>query len=78
LVYWLAATYAAHGVTANAIAPALVSGTAMMPADPHDAARIPVGRFGNTAETAELAVTMLGNGYLTGKIYLLDGGIYPR
>jgi len=78
LVYWLAATYAAHGVAVNAIAPALVTGTAMMPANPEDAARIPVGRFGTTDETADLAVTMLANGYLTGKIYLLDGGIYPH
>jgi len=39
--------------------------------------RIPLGRFGTTDLTADLAVMMLTNGYLTGKIYLLGGGIYP-
>jgi 3-oxoacyl-[acyl-carrier protein] reductase len=78
LVYWLAGAYAARGVTFNALAPALVTGTAMLPTDPTGAARTPVGRFGTTDETADLAVTMLANGYLTGKTYLLDGGIHPR
>ncbi len=50
----------------------------MMPARAADAARVPVGRFGTTGEAAELATSMLSNGYLTGKIYLLDGGIYPH
>ena len=77
LTYSLAATFAPHGVTVNAIAPALVSGTDMLPAD-QDSARIPVGRFASTDEVADLAITMLGNGYLTGKIFLLDGGIYPH
>jgi 3-oxoacyl-[acyl-carrier protein] reductase len=77
LGYWLAATYAPQGVTVNAIAPALVSGTDTLPAD-QDTARIPVGRFASTNEVVDLAITMLSNGYLTGKIYLLDGGIYPH
>jgi NAD(P)-dependent dehydrogenase (short-subunit alcohol dehydrogenase family) len=55
-----------------------VTGTAMLPTGSDDAVRIPVGRLGTTDETADLAVTMLANGYLTGKTYLLDGGIYPR
>ena len=47
----------------------------MQPANPNDAAGIPVGRFGITNETADRAVTMLTNGYLTGTIDL--GGVYP-
>jgi 3-oxoacyl-[acyl-carrier protein] reductase len=78
LVYWLATHYASHGVTVNALAPALIEGTTMMPATTEDAARIPIGRFGTTSETADLAITMLTNGYLTGKVYLLDGGIHPH
>jgi 3-oxoacyl-[acyl-carrier protein] reductase len=78
LVHWLASTYAAAGVTVNAIAPALVGGTEMMPADEQDTGRVPVGRFATTEEIADLAITMLSNGYLTSKIYLLDGGIYPH
>jgi 3-oxoacyl-[acyl-carrier protein] reductase len=56
----------------------LIEGTTMMPATTEDAARIPIGRFGTTSETADLAITMLTNGYLTGKVYLLDGGIHPH
>jgi 3-oxoacyl-[acyl-carrier protein] reductase len=78
LVHHLAARVAAHGVTVNAIAPALVAGTRMLPGDPGDlAGRIPVGRLGGTAETADLAYAMLRNGYLTSKIILVDGGIHP-
>lgn len=78
LVYWFAARYASNGVTVNALAPALIEGTTMMPATTKDASRIPIGRFGTTSETADLAITMLTNGYLTGKVYLLDGGIHPH
>ncbi len=79
LVGFLASRYAASGVTVNAIAPALITGTTMGDALPADAAaRIPVGRMGTTAEVADLAVAMLGNGYLTGKTMLLDGGLLPH
>lgn len=78
LVYWLASNYAGQGVTVNAIAPALVSGTEMLPAGEEDTARVPIGRFATTDEIADLALAMLTNGYLTGKINLLDGGIYPH
>ncbi|GGM02277.1 SDR family NAD(P)-dependent oxidoreductase [Nakamurella endophytica] len=77
LTAWLSARYAGSGVTVNALAPALVADTGMLPADA-DAGRIPVGRFGTADEVAELALTMLGSGYLTGKVYLLDGGLYPH
>ncbi len=79
LVGFLASRYAASGVTVNAIAPALITGTTMGDALPPEAAeRIPVGRMGTTGEVADLAVAMLGNGYLTGKTMLLDGGLLPR
>jgi 3-oxoacyl-[acyl-carrier protein] reductase len=79
LVGFLAARYADRGVTANAIAPALITGTTMGDALPGDrAARIPVGRMGTTEEVAALAVSMLANGYLTGKTMLLDGGLLAR
>jgi 3-oxoacyl-[acyl-carrier protein] reductase len=74
----IASRYAERGVTANAIAPASVAGTAMLVADPGDPAPTPVGRLGTTSEVADLAMTMLGTGYLTGKVYLLDGGMLPR
>jgi 3-oxoacyl-[acyl-carrier protein] reductase len=64
----------------NAIAPALISDAKMIDEnqDRIAAARIPVGRLGRPHEVADLAAAMLTNGYLTGQVTLLDGGIHPR
>lgn len=76
MVHWLATAYAPTGVTVNAIAPALVGGTDMLPTS-QGATRIPVGRLATTGEIADMAIAMLTNGYLTNKVYLLDGGVHP-
>lgn len=76
MLYWLAARYADRGVTINAIAPALVV-SGMIPED-QDTSLLPVGRLGQPDEVAELAMAMLRNAYLTGKVYLLDGGMRPQ
>ena len=79
LTHYLAVRLASHGITVNALAPALVAGTAMLPGDPEELrARIPVGRLGRPAEVADLAVAVLGNAYLTNQVIGLDGGMYPR
>ena len=79
LTHFLAARFAAHGVTVNTIAPALVEDTGMLPGSPDELRSIvPVGRLGRSAEVADLAVAMLSNAYLTSKVIGLDGGIYPR
>jgi 3-oxoacyl-[acyl-carrier protein] reductase len=79
LVHFLAARLAPHGVTANALAPALIEDTAMLPGDPGDLAkRIPVGRLGRPEEVADLAVAVLRNGYLTNQVIGIDGGMHPR
>jgi 3-oxoacyl-[acyl-carrier protein] reductase len=80
LVASLASNYAPYGVTVNAIAPALISDAKMIDEnqDRIAAARIPVGRLGRPQEVADLAAAMLTNGYLTGHVTLLDGGIHPR
>jgi 3-oxoacyl-[acyl-carrier protein] reductase len=79
LTHFLAARVAADGVTVNAIAPALIEHTGMLPGDPAElAARVPVGRLGQPEEVAALALAMLANGYLTSQVVSLDGGIYPR
>jgi 3-oxoacyl-[acyl-carrier protein] reductase len=79
LTHFLAARVAADGVTVNAIAPALVAGTGMLPGEPAELTRlVPVGRLGTTEEVADLAMAMLANGYLTSKVFALDGGIAPR
>jgi 3-oxoacyl-[acyl-carrier protein] reductase len=78
LVHFLARRCAADGVTVNALAPALVD-TPMLPGDASSlSASIPVGRLGTADEVADLAVAMLGNGYLTNEVVGLDGGMYPR
>jgi 3-oxoacyl-[acyl-carrier protein] reductase len=79
LAHHLAARVARDGVTVNAIAPALIEQTGMLPGDPGGLAdAIPVGRLGTPAEVADLATAMLRNGYLTNKVVTIDGGIHPR
>ena len=79
LTHFLAARFAAHGVTVNTIAPALVEDTGMLPGSPDELRSIvPVGRLGRSAEVADLAIAMLSNAYLTSKVIGLDGGIHPR
>jgi 3-oxoacyl-[acyl-carrier protein] reductase len=79
LTHFLASRVAAAGVTVNAIAPALIEDTAMLPGDPGELTKaVPVGRLGKPAEVADLALAMLRNGYLTSKVVMLDGGIHPR
>ena len=79
LTHFLASRVAADGVTVNAIAPALIEDTAMLPGDPGELTKaVPVRRLGKPAEVADLALAMLRNGYLTSKVVTLDGGIHPR
>jgi 3-oxoacyl-[acyl-carrier protein] reductase len=79
LTHFLASRVAADGVTVNAIAPALIERTAMLPGDPGElAARIPVRRLGTPAEVADLALAVLRNGYVTNQVVGIDGGLYPR
>src|SRR4051794_28932739 len=79
ITHFLAARVAPDGVTVNAIAPALIEDTNMLPGDRGSlAARIPVGRLGRPEEVADLAVAILRNGYMTSKVVGLDGGMYAR
>lgn len=76
LTHSYAGLLAKEGVTANVIAPALVA-TEMVTSNPR--ARpdlLPVGRFGNVEEVAEIAVLLAGNGYITGQTYNVNGGWY--
>ncbi|MGZ4278493.1 MAG: SDR family NAD(P)-dependent oxidoreductase [Solirubrobacteraceae bacterium] len=79
LTHSLATRFAADGVCVNAIAPALIEDTQMLPGDPGElAAAIPVGRLGRPGEVAALGLAMLENGYLTGQVVGHDGGMHPR
>ena len=78
LTHFLAGRLAGSGVTVNALAPALIADTGMLPGDPEELrARIPVGRLGTPNEVADLTLAVLRNGYVTNQVISIDGGIYP-
>jgi 3-oxoacyl-[acyl-carrier protein] reductase len=65
---------AAEGITANAIAPALIE-TEMVTSNPNaTASHIPVGRFGSVDEVAQVAVMLAENGYINGQTINVNGG----
>ncbi|GAB7341421.1 hypothetical protein MBLNU457_7669t1 [Dothideomycetes sp. NU457] len=79
LVHWLAGNVAKKGVTVNAVAPALIQETGMLPAGGEELAKkIPVGRFGMPEEVAQTVLWMVKNAYVTNKIIAVDGGMVPR
>ena len=76
LTHFYAAHLAGEGITVNAIAPALID-TDMVRANPNaTASRIPVGRFGEVEEVADVAVMLAGNAYITGQTINVNGGWY--
>jgi 3-oxoacyl-[acyl-carrier protein] reductase len=79
LMHWLANALAPAGVTVNAVAPALIAQTGMISNDDAEtfAQRIPVRRLGQPEEVAQLVLSVLANGYLSGQTIVLDGGVRP-
>jgi 3-oxoacyl-[acyl-carrier protein] reductase len=76
LTHSYASLLAPEGITANAIAPALIE-TDMLRDFPASAVhRIPVGRFGTVEEVAAVAVMLAQNGYITGQTVNVNGGWY--
>jgi 3-oxoacyl-[acyl-carrier protein] reductase len=75
-MHYYAAHLAKEGVTANAVAPALIE-TEMVTSNPN--ARkdlIPVGRFGHVDEVASAVLLLLENAYITGQTLHVNGGFY--
>lgn len=78
----IAREYASRGVTVNAVAPGFIA-TAMTDALPDNVKQemlqsIPAGRFGSVEDVAH-AVSFLaspGNGYITGQVIHVNGGMY--
>ena len=82
LTHSLSASLAPHGVTVNAVAPALIADTGMLPGGPEAAgelvARIPVGRLGKPEDVVEAIMMLVANSYMTNQTLLVDGGMYPH
>lgn len=71
-----ASQFAKEGITANAIAPALIE-TDMIAALPKDiASRIPVGTTGSVDEVGRIAVMLAQSSFITGQTINPNGGMY--
>ena len=76
LAHGYASVLAKTGVTVNAIAPALIE-TGMLSSNPNIKSEfIPVGRFGEPDEVADVALMLARNGYITGQTLNVNGGWY--
>lgn len=75
LVHWLSQRYSKDGITTNAIAPALIEDTAMIPKGTDELrARIPIGRLGKPDEIASIVALLATNAYMNNKVITADGG----
>ncbi len=76
LMHSYASLLAREGITANAIAPALIE-TEMI-AGNHAAVpeKLPVGRLGAPDEVADVVVAVASNAFITGQTIQVNGGIY--
>jgi 3-oxoacyl-[acyl-carrier protein] reductase len=76
LTHSYAALLAKEGITVNTIAPALIK-TEMVTSNPRARADLlPVGRFGEVDEVADVALMLVRNGYITGQTINVNGGWY--
>ena len=70
-----AARLVKQGITVNAVAPSLIETDMVKSGLASSAARIPLGRFGTSAEVAQVAMMLIGNEYMTGQTVALSGGM---
>jgi 3-oxoacyl-[acyl-carrier protein] reductase len=76
LTHSYAALLAKEGITANAIAPALIA-TDMVTSNPNASTdRLPVGFFGSPEEIARAAVLLAESDFITGQTISVNGGWY--
>jgi 3-oxoacyl-[acyl-carrier protein] reductase len=76
LTHSVASAFVREGITANAIAPALIE-TDMVSNNPNaNPSMIPMGHFGNVDDVASIAVMLATNSYMTGQTISVNGGWY--
>lgn len=76
LTHGYASKLVKEGITVNAIAMAQIETDMLREATAADPSRIPVGRFGEVDEVADVALMIATNAYLTGQTVSLNGGMY--
>ncbi len=76
LTHFYANALVKEGITVNAISPALIETEMVTSNLAATSSRIPVGRFGNVDEVAEVALMLAGNAYMTGQTIHVNGGWY--
>jgi len=75
MLHHLAIRHAKDGITFNAVAPALIEDTRMIPHGTEEMkSKIPVGRVGKPEEIANVVGLMVENGYVCNKVWVVDGG----
>jgi len=74
ITHFYAQSLVKEGVTANAIAPALIETDMVASNLKARPETIPVGRFGSPTEVADVAVMLACNGYITGQTINVNGG----
>lgn len=70
-----AARLVKQGITVNAVAPSLIETDMVKSGLASSPARIPLGRFGTSAEVAQVVMMLIGNPYMTGQTVALSGGM---
>ena len=75
MMHFYAKNLAKEGITANAIAPAVID-TDMVAQLGISPDKIPMGRLGKAEEIAGAAVFLARNGYVTGQTINVNGGAY--
>ncbi|KUI53074.1 putative oxidoreductase YmfI [Cytospora mali] len=81
MMHYFSPRYAKEGVTFNAVAPALIEDTTMLPKGEGNEGlkeKIPVRRLGQPDEIASVVCLMIENGYVNNKVWVVDGGWVPR
>ncbi|GAC1661804.1 MAG: 3-oxoacyl-ACP reductase FabG [Candidatus Acidiferrum sp.] len=77
LMHSYANLLAKEGITANAVAPALIDTDMLSGNDKINPTLLPVQRFGSAEEVAQVVVLLATNGFITGQTINVNGGWYP-